>query len=149
MKFNGYYAGFHSAKFAGCAIFEGAEFAADEEGYGGAEFTEATFIGKAYFRDAKFGSAGFYKANFAEHVTFNGAKFLGDAEFSGATFAVGVGFGAAKFAKDAEFNFDGARLPSIYHQSRLLWGWTTRAARPAEGENEGWLYMVRDEDSSE
>ena len=62
-------------------------------------------------------------------------EFTGTAVFVGAKFAVGT-------------EFDGARVTP--GKSRVLPpGWTTRAAQPAEGEKEGWLYVVREEDSSE
>ncbi len=53
------------------------------------------------------------------------------------------------FARDKEFDFDGVRVVASHYVPLLPRGWTTRAAQPAEGEEEGWLYVVRDEASSE
>lgn len=100
---------------------------------------------------------------------FGGATFAGDASFTGATLGgaefVMVGFGGVEFGENAKF--DGARvaLTSLYVDGALNidgvlssldalgvvlpTGWITRVAQPTEGEEEGWLYMVRDDDSSE
>ena len=43
--------------------------------------------------------------------------------------------------------FGGARVATSSGYIHLPIGWATRPA--AEGEKEGWLYVVRDEDSSE
>jgi len=83
----------------------------------------------------------FIGAEFTEDARFGGAEFTGDARFDGATFT-----GAALFTGDTAFG--GARVAPGRHVI-LPTGWITRAALPAEGEEEGWLYVVRDEDSSE
>jgi len=74
-------------------------------------------------------------------VQFGGTTFTGAAWFTRATFT-----GAALFTGDTAFG--GARVAPGRHVI-LPTGWITRAALPAEGEEEGWLYVVRDEDSSE
>ncbi len=71
---------------------------------------------------------------------FDDAEFAGEVEFGGE-----VEFAGATFAGEVEFG--GARVAASSHHVVLPRGWTTRPA--AEGEEEGWLYVVRDEDSSE
>ena len=146
-------AGFDGAEFAGYAAFGGAEFAG-YAGFGGAEFA-----GDAPFDGAKFaGNARFGGAKFARYATFGGAKFARYAEFDGAEFARYARFDGAEFAGDAWFAgaefagypvFDGTRVAPDSGRVVLPVGWITRAALPAEGEDEGWLYVVRDEDASE
>jgi hypothetical protein len=112
------------------ALFDGAKFADH------AMFREMTFASDAQFNDAEF----FRSAQFGM------AEFFGSAEFGGAKFFGNAHFGEAIHTEYIEF--DGARVDpnSSFEVPR---GWTTRAARPAEGEDEAWLYMVRDEESSE
>ena len=110
---------FNNATFASDALFEGAEFA------GQAVFYGAEFVGDAIFYKAKFvGDAGFYWAMFVGHVIFEGADFTGDTQFNE------------------------ARVTPGSHRVVLPAGWTTRAAQLAKGEEEGWLYVVRDEESN-
>ncbi len=75
------------------------------------------------------------------------AEFAGDAGFAGAKFAGGVGFYEANFARNPAFH--GVHVAPNSGPIVLPTGWITRTAQPAEGEDEGWLYVVRDEDSSE
>ena len=128
-----------------------------------ANFDGATFTGTASFRLAVFtGTAFFHGATFTGNTEFdfatlnggmfNRTKFAGDARFFGVRFVEDVFFGDPRFGDAATFAgdavFDEARVAA---NSRLVValpiGWTTRPV--AEGEEEGWLYMVRDEDSSE
>jgi len=153
---------FGGGTFAGYARFAGAEFAGTA-GFGGVTFARnawfagATFAGTVAFLWAEFtGTAGFRGAKFAEYARFDRAKFVGDAWFDWATFTADAGFGKAEFTGDAGFRratfaghteFDGARVAPSSRLVALPIGWTTRPV--AEGEEEGWLYMVRDEDSGE
>ena len=139
---------FHEATSAGDALFEGAEFA----GYAG--FDRAEFAGYAGFYGAEFaGNVGFSKAKFAGGAGFFDAEFAKFAMFDDAEFAESVSFAGAKFDSDrkAAFipEFDGACVAPNSDHVELPRGWITRAAQPAEGEEEGWLYVVRDEASSE
>jgi hypothetical protein len=145
------YAWFHKAEFTGYAWFADAKFTGDAW-FGGAKFgghagfDDAKFAGAAVFAHAKFaGAAVFRGAKFAGAAVFRGAKFAGAAVFRGAKFAGAAEFRSAEFAGSTEF--DGAHVAPSSHRVILPIGWTTRPA--AEGEEEGWLYMVRDEDSSE
>ena len=124
------------------AQFDGATFAGD------AEFYRAEFAGRyAGFSGAKFaGYAWFSGANFAGYAEFSGAKFAGYAGFHEAEFAGGAGFPETEFAGNTDFV--GARVAAS-RRVVLPTEWTTRAAQPVEGEEEGWLYVVREEDSSE
>jgi len=117
--------------FAGHATFEEATFAE------AAMFDEATFAGDALFRGAEFGGAEFVM------VGFSGVKFGENAEFEGARVAL------TSLYVDGALNIDGV-LSSLDALGVVLpTGWITRPAQPAEGEEEGWLYVVRDENSSE
>jgi len=78
---------------------------------------------------------------------FDGAKFAGNARFDGAEFTGDAGFDGAEFTGNPGFH--GARVAPNSGLVVLPTGWITRTAQPAEGEEEGWLYVVRDEDSSE
>jgi uncharacterized protein YjbI with pentapeptide repeats len=104
--------------------------------------------GHALFRWAHFigGDAWFLRAQFAGPALFDFAKFTGYAWFDKAKFAGYTWFEEKYFSKGAGFN--GARVACGEHVV-LPAGWTTRVARMAEGEKEGWLYVVRDKDSSE
>jgi hypothetical protein len=130
VTFIGRDAWFRGATFTGYAWFRGATFTGD------AWFGRATFAG-----DARFG-----RATFAGDAEFGGATFAGDARFDGATFAGDARFDGATFAGNAEF---GGACVAPGRRVVLPTGWTTRPAPPVEGEEEGWLYVVRDEDASE
>jgi hypothetical protein len=113
-----------------------------------ARFDGATFTKTARFDKAKFaGYARFEEAKFAGNAWFGGAEFAGYARFDEAKFTKDAVFDEAKFTKEPEF--DGARVASNSLDVALPTGWTTRAAQPVEGEEEGWLYVVRDDGSSE
>ncbi len=133
---------FQRATFTGEAGFVDTGFA------GGAVFSEAVFTETAHFSGAWFGGV----------VWFLNAKFIGDARFQRTRFASESLSWEAKFAKtvqfeDAQFAIDAeldrAQVASDSPHVDLPTGWSTRAARPAEGEEEGWLYVVRDAGSSE
>jgi len=87
----------------------------------------------------------FSRATFTGEAMFGSATFTGEALFDGVTFAGDVLFDGATFAGDTVF--DGARMAPSAFPAVLPIGWTTRPA--TEGEEEGWLYLMRDEDSTE
>lgn len=130
---------FDGAKFTGMAMFDTAEFAGD------AMFDGADFTGSTYFSYVEFdGVAGFREARFTEDVMFRCTKFVTEALLDGVKFARAARFDGAEFVGITKF--DGARVaPS--RRFVLPPGWTTRTARPVEGEEEGWLYVVRDDES--
>jgi hypothetical protein len=101
----------------------------------------------AQFDGAQFGEVVWFSGTqFGGLTLFNGAQFGGDAWFNETQFGGHAAFNGVQFSGNAWF--DGARArPGRHH----LWptGWTTRDAQAAEGEEEGWLYVVRDDDSSE
>ncbi|MDQ3763367.1 MAG: pentapeptide repeat-containing protein [Actinomycetota bacterium] len=157
------WATFWGAKFTGTAYFSKARFIED------AEFIGAEFTKDAYFRDAEFaGLAWFARAKFTEDALFRGTNFAAGVLFGEATFTGSAAFTEAKFAGFAEFatvefagavdfngaklagntRFDGARVASGSPRVVLPKGWTTRAAQLPE-EEEGWLYVVREDESSE
>jgi len=142
---------FSAATFTADAWFLGATFVRGAQ-FEGATFTRrarfhgATFAGNAWFRRAKFGGAEFREVDFGE------VEFAEDSEFDGARVAqssldvtldelakLGVNTTEIIGGRGAPHSFD-VVLPG---------GWTTRVAQPAEGEDEGWLYVVRDQNSSE
>jgi Pentapeptide repeats (9 copies) len=96
-------------------------------------------------------TARFDWAYFAEEVSFSGTHFTGDASFTDAQFDDYAWFGRAQFGGDAWFGgvssdlrfmrFDGARVVLGARSVKLPAGWTTRDARPNQGEEEGWLYI--------
>ncbi|HET9254885.1 MAG TPA: pentapeptide repeat-containing protein, partial [Pseudonocardiaceae bacterium] len=148
---------FGETTFAGDAWFFRAEFAGDVWQIG-TTFDGATFVGIVVFGNAEFdNSAWFGGATFAGDAAFGGVTFAGDAWFVKAEFARDADFDSATFVGDAAFDsatfaadprFDGARA----RRSSLVilpTGWTTRVARTSEGEDEGWLNVVRVEDRGE
>ena len=159
-KFTGT-AWFRDAKFAEYARFGEADFAGAAE-FGRAEFARAAEFNRAEFaRDAQFSGAMFAEiawfdaATFAETTWFQGAEFAGKtlfchvkfteyAQFGGATFAGTMWFNGAEFIGNV--NFGGGRV-APHARGFLPTGWIARPA--VVGEEYGWLYMVRDEDSSE
>ncbi len=137
---------FSEAKFAGDAVFGAAKFAGDAE-FSGSEFSGFAVFGETKFGRTEFGGDTWFSgAKFIGRALFGGAVFSGDTGFNGAKFVGGTGFGGAEFAENT--TFDGARVASKTDHFTLPMGWITRAAQPANGEEEGWLYVVRDEDSS-
>ncbi|MGH3548787.1 MAG: pentapeptide repeat-containing protein [Pseudonocardiaceae bacterium] len=157
-------ADFVGAKFTGKVWFCRAEFTGWH-----VWFREATFIGDADFHRAKFAQDGQVAKDgkASQDVLFDGARFTGSARFSVVEFGGKARFVGVKFAGNSEFRwttfvrspeldeaaftgkteFHGARVGSSSHRVQLPMGWTTVSARPEKGE-EGWLYVVRDQDSS-
>ena len=82
-------------------------------------------------------------------VNFTGAQFTGQAYFIGAQFTSWAYFRGAQFTGGAFF--DGARVSGPQFETGVVWpsGWTTRPARPGDGEKPGYRYFVPAEDSAE
>jgi uncharacterized protein YjbI with pentapeptide repeats len=170
---------FNHVHFHETVRFNGARFGkfscgpADSPRATSTRFEDAHFHGYANFRGARFGGryavfnsayfhggAGFIKARFGGCASFIGAHFTGgDAWFARARFSGGARFDFAEFAGYAWFEearqqfskgveFSGARVASGVHFC-LSTGWTTHAAQSTEGEEEGWIYLVRVDDESE
>jgi uncharacterized protein YjbI with pentapeptide repeats len=155
---------FTGAHFCGASVFDRAHFydAAHFDGEAhfdkDARFSGAHFHGTSWFDGAHFcggqarfngthfdGGAVFIRAHFGGYAIFDSAHFKGvDAQFSKAQFSKVPMFLDAQFSVYAEF--DQARVRPHLGDSWPA-GWTTRA--PAEGEEEGWLYLVRVEDGGE
>jgi hypothetical protein len=143
---------FGGAQFSGPARFDGAQFG------GPAAFPGAQFSGPARFDGTQFGGpAGFSGAQFGSFAGFPRAQFGGFAGFDGTQFGEFVGFDGTQFGGPAWFEqahfsggvrFDGARVrPGHIHSWPA--GWTGRDARAADGEENGWMYLVRIEDWTE
>jgi Pentapeptide repeats (9 copies)/Pentapeptide repeats (8 copies) len=146
------YAGFREVTFTGNAFFMGATFVR------GTWFQKVTFAGDAVFSGATFAEdAVFHEVTFADRTVFDGVEFTKDAKFDGVRVAqspVDVALDeSAKLGENIEFPDDvmafiGGRGPPYSLNVNLPSGWTTRAAQPSKGEDESWLYVVRDQDSS-
>ena len=156
---------FDKAKFSGGASFSEAQFSGDARFYktkfsGNAGVNKAKFSAKAVFGEAKFsGNAWFDEAEFSGDAEFNGAQYSAYAVFGGAQFSAYAWFDEAQFFGDAVFGeapFGGAQFSG---NTRLAgartrpaedgfcsWPttWSTREA--CEGEEDGWLYLVRVEE---
>jgi Pentapeptide repeats (8 copies) len=129
------HAHFNGAEFFGVAWFAGAEF------FGVAWFAGAKFSWDAWFDRAEFfGDAWFAGAKFSGVVVFVGAEFSGNVVFGGAMFSKGAKFEKTEFTKGADCSGARAR-PAEDRPHSWPVPWTTRGAR--EGEEEGWLYLVR------
>jgi uncharacterized protein YjbI with pentapeptide repeats len=157
---------FNGAHFRGDAVFNKAHFHGealfDDETHfdRAARFSEAHFVGTAWFDKAHFcgmwtifkaahfgGDAVFIRAHFGGSALFDRAHFSdGDAWFTKAQFGDSATFFDAEFSGDAVF--DGARVRPHFGDSWPA-GWATRDARVAEGEEEGWIYLVRVEHGGE
>jgi hypothetical protein len=128
---------FSSAQFSGTAWFDGAQFC------GIAGFRMARFGGDAGFSGARFGAdAGFSGVQFSGDAGFEGARFSGCVWFDGAQFFGIPTFVGAQFARNA--GFTGARV-RLLEDHVYSWPatWTTRKAD--DGDDAGWLYLVRGE----
>jgi uncharacterized protein YjbI with pentapeptide repeats len=167
---------FNGARFRGAVEFKGARFDKDAE-FNGARFRRVArfdgarfgkyarfegthFYGEASFHGTRFGEGHtvFTHAHFDRGAVFIGARFGGivlfdlthfsggNVWFNNARFGKIVQLGFAQFSVDVEFA--GARVRPHFGDSWPA-GWTTRHARPAEGEKEGWMYLVRGEDRGE
>ncbi|MBV9142980.1 MAG: pentapeptide repeat-containing protein [Pseudonocardiales bacterium] len=90
----------------------------------------------ADFEGAQFtGTANFEGAQFTDKANFRGVQFTGRADFGGAEFTVWV-------------EFEGVRVASMFAKSGAVWppGWTTRSAKPGEGEDPAFLYLTEAEE---
>ena len=167
---------FDKAKFSGDASFSEAQFSGDARFYktkfsGNARFNKAKFSAKAVFGEAKFsGNAWFDEAEFSGDAEFNGAQYSAYAVFGGAQFSAYAWFDEAQFFGDAVFGeapFGGAQFSGNTRFDEAKFSGNTRLAgartRPAEdgfcswpttwstreageGEEDGWLYLVRVEE---
>jgi uncharacterized protein YjbI with pentapeptide repeats len=100
-------ADFSLAKFSKGASFSGATFSEViffDAKFSEADFSRASFSGKANFQDATFSKgANFSDATFSKFAAFNDATFSEGANFSDATFSEGANFSDATFSKGANF----------------------------------------------
>jgi uncharacterized protein YjbI with pentapeptide repeats len=137
---------FNRAQFDDVTQFSRARF-----GEGAVFFGDARFNSVTFFDNVQFGRvAGFDDANFATIVMFTDARAK-LARFNKAQFSGPVFFGGAEFH---EVQLSGARArpdPARPHPHKPAhyWpaGWKTRDA--TEGEEEGWAYLIPDEDATE
>jgi hypothetical protein len=95
-------------------------------------FHRAHFAEYAWFLEAQFGHAGFEDTQFASYAWFDGAHFIEYALFR-----------EEQFPKSAVF--DGARVASDARHVVLPAGWDTHTAQIIKGEEQGWLYVVRED----
>jgi uncharacterized protein YjbI with pentapeptide repeats len=117
---------FSGARFIGKALFEGAQFT------GGAYFVDAQFTDRAYFGSAQFTDKTYFEdAQLTGWADFEDAEFTGEADFGDAQFTGGANFVDARVASAAE---PGAVWPP---------GWTTRSAKPDNGEDPVFLYLTK------
>lgn len=134
------YADLTSAQFTNNASFLITEFT------GGASFAHAQFTGEAFFVGAQF----------ADWADFEGAQFKDRTEFGDVQFANGASFVRAEFTGEAFFlgahfkdraDFEGARVASAAEPGSI-WppGWTTRPAKPDNGEDPAFRYLTEVED---
>ncbi|MFZ2117639.1 MAG: pentapeptide repeat-containing protein [Pseudonocardiaceae bacterium] len=157
-----YEVSFKKAQFTGEANFSYAQFAV----WG--DFRSH----KADFENAQFaGRANFEYATFTRRANFEGATFSGGATFRGAEFPYfqflpvwrrwafsrlgrsaiplfGGFLGPRADFKPGETSFDGARVASTAEPGSV-WppGWTTRPAKPDNGEDSAFLYLTKVEES--
>lgn len=82
-----------------------------------------------------------------DYAAFTRAQFTGEAHFEDAQFTGRAYFGGARFTGEAYFG--GARVASAAEPASI-WppGWTTRHAKPDNGEDPAFLYLARMEDSN-
>lgn len=83
--------------------------------------------------------------SFGPRNTTTGGR--GTAYFLGAQFTSGADFGGAQFTDKVDFG--GARVASAA-EPNSVWplGWTTRPAKPDNGEDPAFLYLARVEDDN-
>ncbi|MBW0010615.1 MAG: pentapeptide repeat-containing protein [Pseudonocardiales bacterium] len=132
---------FVGAQFTGTADFEGAQFT-DTANFRGAQFTGPANFGGAQFT----GTANFEGAQFTDTANFGGAQFTGPAHFVGAQFTDTAYFRDAQFTSGV--NFEDTRMASTAGPGSV-WppGWTTRPAKPDNGEDPAFLYLTRVEEA--
>lgn len=123
---------------------------------GGADFGGVEFTGRVYFRGAEFteftGRVYFGGAEFTDWADFGGAQFTGVADFRNAQFnSRGTQSTGSTSFRDAKFTdriyFEGARVASATEPG-TVWppGWTTRPAKPDNGEDPAFLYLAKVEE---
>jgi uncharacterized protein YjbI with pentapeptide repeats len=152
-------ADFGHTRFTGEANFGHAQFTGEANfGYvqfsSGADFERAEFTGFAYFGGAQFSSgASFEYVQFTGGACFEYVQFTGGADFVRAEFTDGANFVRAEFSSRACFEnaqftdeayFMGARVASLAEPGSVWpWGWTTRSAKPEDGEDPAFLYLTK------
>jgi uncharacterized protein YjbI with pentapeptide repeats len=148
------WASFEGVQFTDWAYFRSAQFTDD------ANFQDAQFTGAADFRSAQFTSGAYFgEAQFTREANFEGAQFTGEANFQNAQFTGRANFLSAQFTGRANFlgaqftreaNFEGARVVSTAKPG-TVWppGWTTRPAKPDDGEDLAFLYLTKVEDAQD
>jgi uncharacterized protein YjbI with pentapeptide repeats len=150
-------ASFDRAQFGGAAWFGGAPTSFTAE-----QFTDYAIHGTAelheddLFRPTHFGGDAFFSAaHFSEDAFFGGVQFDGAAVFDEAQFSGHILFSGVEFG--GVVRFDRARVVSD-HAHLLPGGWDFDSARLVDGEEgdtmddgeeAGWSYLVRIEDSVE
>jgi hypothetical protein len=155
-----YEVSFKGAQFTGEANFSYAEFA-NWSGFKsrGADFEDAQFTGKANFQSA----------TFTHTANFEGATFSGGASFRNVQFPFSrllpiwgrwafsrwgrsaIPFPFPRHRADfepGETSFEGARVASAAEPGSV-WppGWTTRPAKPDDGEDPTFRYLTKVEDA--
>ena len=131
---------FGKAQFSGEANFVNAQFSVETS------FGRAQFSGDARFVRAQFRTSGymwFDGVHVSGGVGFVGAEFSGQANFDEAQFSGQANFDRARFSEDARFDRARAR-PAEDRAHSWPATWSTREA--CEGEEDGWLYLVRVEE---
>jgi uncharacterized protein YjbI with pentapeptide repeats len=154
-KFIGAGTGFWETQFTGEANFWGAQFS------GGVNFWGAQFSGEASFRYAEFiDGADFWGAQFTARADFRSAQFTGLSNFRDCQFSGPGDFGDAQFTDwvdvsgawfiPGEADLAGARVASATEPD-AVWppGWTTRPAKPDNGEDPAFLYLTKVEDAQD
>ncbi|MGH3831030.1 MAG: pentapeptide repeat-containing protein [Pseudonocardiaceae bacterium] len=154
---------FADAQFTGGTDFEGAQFTGGTYFWsarvsGGANFKDAQFTDGVSFQYAQFtGETSFEDVRFTDGAYFAGTRFNGETYFgnvrlTGETYFVGAQFTGETSFEDVRFtggaNFEGARVASAAGPGSV-WppGWTTRPAKPDNGEDPAFLYLTKAEES--
>jgi len=136
------YANFTRARFTGETDFKDAQFT------GEANFACAQFTSVAFFEGAQFTSVAFFRgAQFTSVAFFRGAQFTDLAFFADTHFTDLADFGGAQFTGFT--TFDHARVASPAKPD-TIWppGWTTRPAKPDNGEDSAFLYLTKVDDAN-
>jgi pentapeptide repeat protein len=111
------------------------------------DFSDAQFTGVTYFHGAHITNGALFKgAQFTDVADFRNAQFTGVANFGGARFG-GADFSGAEFTDEPIFAF--ARVASAAEPGSV-WqpGWTTRPAKPDNGEDSAFLYLTKVDDAN-
>ena len=110
-------ANFFGARFSDVADFSGAEFSSAD--FSDAKFSLANFFGARFYEGAYFSGTEFLRADFSgakfSLAYFENARFIGEAYFSYSEFWNSVSFEKAKFLSVADFS--GAKFPYLKEPS--------------------------------